>query len=83
MAAAFEHTVKIPSKYQNPYLPYDDMIRCVQLQLLPVLLTESNMTFFQTLSLAVQWEIKHLELKYILIGLNTCDVAEDIEFSRL
>ena len=83
MASSFEHTVKIPSKFQNPYCSYDDMMNWVQLQVIPLILREADRPFFETFYSALQWEVKHLELKYNITALNICDVVEDIDFSNL
>ena len=55
MASNFEYTVKIPSKFHNPYVSYTEMMHSLQDQLLP---KDAEDDFFKTLMLSLRWETK-------------------------
>ena len=85
MASSFDFTVKIPSRFHNPWMSYNDLHQYIQNYSLD-LVTINNFTdlhFYETVVKALKWEQNRLQLTQMIWNLKICDVMEDIEFSQL
>ena len=84
MASAFDFTVKIPSRFQNPWMCYKDLLQYVHTHPPEAVTIKSinDLHFYETVVKALKWEQNRLHLKKTILSLNLCDVVEDIEFSQ-
>ena len=85
MASSFDFTVKIPSRFHNPWMSYNELHQYVQNHP-PDLVTINNFNdlhFYETVIKALKWEQNRLQLTQAIQDLKICDVMEDIEFSQL
>ena len=85
MASSFDFTVKISSRFHNPWMSYQELHQYIQ-NYPPDLVIINNFNdicFYETVVKALKWEHGRLQLIQAIRNLNLCDVVEDIEFSQL
>ena len=85
MASSFDFTVKIPSRFHNLWMSYNQLHQYIQ-NYPPDLVTINNfndLQFYETVVKALKWEYNQLQLTQAIQDLKLCDVVEDIEFSQL
>ena len=85
MASSFDFTVKIPSRFHNPWMSYHELHQYIQ-NYPPDLVIINNFNdicFYETVVKALKWEHNQLQLIQAIHNLKLCDVVEDIEFSQL
>ena len=85
MASSFDFTVKIPSRFYNPWMSYQELHQYIQ-NYPPDLVIINNFNdigFYETVVKALKWEHNRLQLLQMIHNLKLCDVVEDIEFSQL
>ena len=85
MASSFDFTVKIPSRFHNPWMSYQELRQYIQ-NYPPDLVIINNFNdigFYETVVKALKWEHNRLQLIQAIHNLKLCDVVEDIEFSQL
>ena len=85
MASSFDFTVKISSRFHNPWMSYHELRQYIQ-NYSPDLVIINNFNyicFYETVVKALKWEHTRLQLIQAIRNLKLCDVVEDIEFSQL
>ena len=85
MASSFDFTVKIPSRFHNSWMSYNELHQYIQNHPLD-LVTINNLNdirFYETVVKALKWEQNRLQLTQAIQDLKLCDVVEDTEFSQL
>ena len=85
MASSFDFTVKIPSRFHNPWMSYQELHQYIQNYPLDLVIINNfnDIGFYETVVKALKWEHNRLQLIQVICNLKLCDVVEDIEFSQL
>ena len=85
MASSFDFTVKIPSRFHNLWMSYNELCQYVQNHPPDFVKINNfnNLPFYETVIKAVKWEQNRLQLTQVIQDLKVCDVMGDIEFSQL
>ena len=85
MASSFDFTVKIPSRFHNPWMSYNELCQYIQNYPLDLVIINNfkDIHFYETVVKALKWEQNRLQLTQAIQDLKLCDVVEDIEFSQL
>ena len=85
MASSFDFTVKIPSRFHNPWMSYNELRQYIQNYPLDLVTINNfnDLHFYETVVKALKWEQNRLQLTRAIRDLKLCDVVEDIEFSQL
>ena len=82
MASSFDFTVKIPSRFHNPWMSYHELCQYIQKNPLDLVIINNfnDICFYETVIKALKWEHNRLQLIQAIRNLKLCDVVEDIEF---
>ena len=85
MASSFDFTVKIPSRFHNLWMSYNELHQYIQNYPLDLVTINNfnDLQFYETVVKALKWEHNQLQLTQAIQDLKLCDVVEDIEFSQL
>ena len=85
MASSFDFTVKIPSRFHNPWMSYNELRQYIQNYPLDLVIINNfnDICFYETVVKALKWEHHRLQLIQAIQHLKLCDVVEDIEFPQL
>ena len=75
MASSFDFTVKIPSRFHNPWMPYNELHQYIQNYPLDLVTINNfnDLQFYETVVKALKWEQNRLQLTQAIRDLKLCD----------